>query len=237
MMIVKVYGVMVLDLGVYLFDIECCDLCDIDVVIFIDYCGVCYLDFYIVENDWGGISYLIVFGYEIVGIVIVVGFDVIKFRVGDKVGVGCLVDLCGYCGVCEYDEEQFCEEGIYGMYGGVDCIDGILNYGGYLEVIVVKEFFVFLIFDVFDFVVVVLILCVGIIIYLFFKYVGVKKGDKVGVFGMGGFGYMGVKFVKVMGVEVIIFMCLVSKVEEVFSQGVDYVIILIDEVQMIVVVE
>ena len=229
---VKAYGATAPDSGVHPLDIERRDLRDTDVAISIDYCGVCHSDLHTVENDWGGTSYPIVPGHEIVGTITAVGPDVTKFSVGDKVGVGCLVDSCGHCGACEHDEEQFCEEGIHGTYGGVDRIDGTPNHGGYSEAIVVKESFVLSIPDALDPAAAAPILCAGITTYSPLKHVGVKKGDKVGVLGMGGLGHMGVKFAKAMGAEVTIFTRSVSKVEEALSQGADHVIISTDEAQM-----
>ena len=177
---VKAYGATAPDSGVHPLNIERRDLRDTDVAISIDYCGVCHSDLHTVENDWGGTNYPIVPGHEIVGTVTAVGPDVTKFSVGDKVGVGCLVDSCGHCGACEHDEEQFCEEGIHGTYGGVDRIDGTPNHGGYSEAIVVKESFVLSIPDALDPAAAAPILCAGITTYSPLKHVGVKKGDKVG---------------------------------------------------------
>lgn len=226
------YVVFVVCVLLVLYCFECCELCDIDVVIEIFYCGVCYFDLYIVCDEWGIGEYLIVFGYEIVGCVLCIGKVVIKFKEGDFVGVGCMVDFCCECVNCWDDLEQFCFKGVIFIYVGKDCVDGMLIQGGYFIYIVVDEVFVLCVFDKFDFVVVVLLLCVGIIMYLLFKYWKVGKGFKVGVIGLGGLGYMVLKFVYVFGVQVVQFIILFFKCEDVLWLGVDEVVLFNDVEQM-----
>lgn len=231
-MTTKAYGATAPDSGVNPLNIERRALRDNDVAISIDFCGVCHSDIHTVENDWGRTSYPIVPGHEIVGKVTAVGSAVTKFKIGDVVGVGCLVDSCGACHACHDDQEQFCEEGIHGTYGGVDRIDGTPNQGGYSESIVVKEDFVLSIPAQLEPAAAAPILCAGITTYSPLKFAGVKQGDKVGVLGMGGLGHMGVKFAKALGAEVTIFTRSASKVEEAIKQGADHVVISTDESQM-----
>lgn len=142
-MFVFVYGVRNVIILFEFLQIEWCVSGLYDVQIDIVFCGVCYFDLYIVCLEWGGIKYLCVFGYEIVGYVMVIGSDVIVFQVGDIVGVGCLVDSCQYCGLCGEGFEQYCENGFIGMYNGV-MVD-VFGYmlGGYVQQIVVSDKFVF----------------------------------------------------------------------------------------------
>tara|TARA_Y100001968_G_C19426438_1_gene754633 strand:+ start:1150 stop:2202 length:1053 start_codon:yes stop_codon:yes gene_type:complete len=228
----KAYGATAPDSGINPLTIHRRSLRDDDVAITIDYCGVCHSDIHTVENDWGRTSYPLVPGHEIVGTVTEVGPRVSKYKVGDTVGVGCLVDSCGTCPACNDHQEQFCDEGIHGTYGGTDRIDGTPNQGGYSEAIVVKEAFVLSIPDGLDPAAAAPILCAGITTYSPLKYAGVTKGDKVGVLGMGGLGHMGVKFAKAMGAEVTIFTRSESKVQEALQQGADHVIISTNEQQM-----
>lgn len=214
------------------FEFECCVVGFDDVCIEIFYSGICYFDLYQVCDDWGGLIYLMVLGYEIIGCVIEVGSNVICFKVGDYVGVGCMVDFCCYCDVCQYDLEQYCVEGVIWIYNGCECEIGVLIYGGYFDYVVVEQCFVVKVFDIFDLKVVVLLLCVGIIMWLLLCYWKVGLGQKVGVIGFGGLGYMGVKFVKVFGVYVVMIIIILEKGVDVKCLGVDEVLVLCDVVQM-----
>ncbi|EKE76200.1 NAD(P)-dependent alcohol dehydrogenase [Gallaecimonas xiamenensis] len=203
-----------------------------DVAIEIDYCGVCHSDIHTAENDWGGSVYPVVPGHEIIGHVTAVGSDVSRFKVGDIVGVGCLVDSCKHCSACDDGLEQYCLNGFVGTYNGQDKIDGTITYGGYSDSIVVHERFVLSIPEALDPASAAPILCAGITTYSPLKHFGVKAGDKVGVLGMGGLGHMGVKFAKAMGAEVTIFTRSESKVAEAKKQGADHVVISTDPEQM-----
>ena len=132
-----------------------------DVVIDILYCGVCHSDLHTARNDWGWSSYPIVPGHEIIGRVVSVGADVTKYKAGDHVGVGCLVDSCGHCPACKHDHEQHCPESTY-TYGGTDRHDGQRTQGGYSEKIVVSEQFVLRIPEGLDLKGAAPLLCAGI---------------------------------------------------------------------------
>jgi len=202
-----------------------------DVSIEILYCGVCHSDIHFVENDWGFSVYPVVPGHEIIGRVTAAGPDAERFKVGDLVGVGCVVDSCRECKSCNRGLEQYCAGGVW-TYNGVDRHDGSPTYGGYSERILVSEKYVLKIPDALEPTSAAPLLCAGITTYSPLKHVGVKPGDKVGVIGMGGLGHMGIKFAKAMGAEVTLFTRTASKVEEGKRHGVDHVVISTDEAQM-----
>jgi len=208
-----------------------------DVAIDIDYCGVCHTDIHFVENDWGITEYPVVPGHEIVGRVTAVGPEVKDYKVGDLVGVGCMVDSCRTCSACEAGLEQYCLEGMTATYNGEDRHDGSITFGGYSTSVVVSDRFVVRIPENLDPATAAPILCAGITTYSPLRHYGVSKGHKVGVIGMGGLGHMGVKFAKALGAEVTIFTRSESKVAEAKKQGADHVVISTDEKQMEAVAE
>lgn len=203
-----------------------------DVSIEILYCGVCHTDIHFVQNDWGFTTYPVVPGHEIIGRVTAVGPQATRFKAGDLVGVGCMVDSCRSCPSCEDGLEQYCNEGAVFTYNGVDRHDGAITYGGYSERIQVSERFVVRIPDALDPASAAPILCAGITTYSPLRHVGVKPGDRIGVVGMGGLGHMGIKFAKSMGAEVTLFTRSASKLDEARRHGVDHVIISTDPTQM-----
>ena len=203
-----------------------------DVSIEIDYCGVCHTDIHFAQNDWGATVYPVVPGHEIIGRVTSVGNDVSAYKVGDIVGVGCMVDSCRTCSACESGLEQYCKEGMTGTYNGEDRYDQSVTFGGYSDNVVVSERFVVRIPEKLDPAAAAPLLCAGITTYSPLRHYGVKKGDKVGVIGMGGLGHMGVKIAKALGAEVTIFTRSESKVAEAKKQGADHVVISTDEQQM-----
>lgn len=203
-----------------------------DVSIEIDYCGVCHTDIHFAQNDWGMTEYPLVPGHEIIGRVTAVGSEVKNYKVGDTVGVGCMVDACRSCSACESGLEQYCLDGMTGTYNGLDRHDGSITYGGYSDKVVVSERFVVKVPEKLDPASAAPILCAGITTYSPLRHYGVKAGDRVGVIGMGGLGHMGVKFAKALGAEVTIFTRSEAKVSEAKKQGADHVIISTDDSQM-----
>jgi len=203
-----------------------------DVSIEILYCGVCHTDIHFAQNDWGRTTYPVVPGHEIVGRVTAVGDQVTRFKVGDRVGVGCMVDSCRHCQPCEEGLEQFCEAGMTPTYNGRDRHDQSVTYGGYSQAVVVSERFVLNIPDALELEAAAPILCAGITTYSPLRHFGVKPGHKVGVAGMGGLGHMGVKFAKALGAEVTLFTRSEGKREEARRQGADHVVISTDPEQM-----
>ncbi len=203
-----------------------------DVALEVLFCGVCHTDIHFVEDDWGMTVYPVVPGHEIIGRVTSVGSDVTRFKAGDMVGVGCLVDSCRECSSCTQGLEQYCVNGNVFTYNGVDLHDGRITYGGYSERMLVSERFVVRVPDGLDPAAAAPLLCAGITTYSPFRHVGVKKGDRVGVVGMGGLGHMGIKFAKALGAEVTLFTRSTGKVEEGMRNGADHVVISSDEGQM-----
>ena len=203
-----------------------------DVAIEILYCGVCHSDIHQARNEWGIAVYPLMPGHEIVGKVTEVGANVSKHKVGDLVGVGCMVDSCRHCEACAQDLEQYCLEGPTMTYATPDRADGSNTMGGYSNSIVVSEHFVVRIPEKLDLAAAAPILCAGITTYSPLKHYGVKAGDKVGILGMGGLGHMGIKFAKAMGAEVTLFTRSASKAEEGRRQGADHVIVSTDAAQM-----
>jgi alcohol dehydrogenase (NADP+) len=173
-----------------------------DVVIDIKYCGICHSDIHQVRNEWGASKFPMVPGHEIAGLVAKVGSSVKKFKVGDPVGVGCLVDSCRTCSSCSKDLEQFCTEGSVWTYNSVDKKHGGITLGGYSSVVTVDENFVLNIPKNLALDKAAPLLCAGITTYSPLKHWGAGPGKTVAILGMGGLGHMAVKIAAAMGAEV-----------------------------------
>ena len=195
-----------------------------DVQIEILYCGVCHSDLHTVRSEWGPSTYPCFPGHEIVGRVLKVGKDVNKFKEGDTVGVGCMVDSCRTCANCKDNLEQFCEKGTIFTYNSPDKHTGGITYGGYSESIVVDKEFVLKIPKNLDLAATAPLLCAGITTYSPLRYHNVTEGQKVGVVGLGGLGHMGVKLAKALGAHVVVFTTSPSKVEDALRLGADEVV-------------
>ena len=206
------------------FDLQRRDLGEHDVAIEILYCGVCHSDLHTVRSEWGGTTYPCVPGHEIVGRATSVGAQVQKFKVGDTVGVGCMVDSCRTCANCKEDLEQFCEIATIFTYNSPDKHTNGITYGGYSERIVVDEAFVLKIPPNLDLAAAAPLLCAGITTYSPMHYHNVTKGQKVGVVGLGGLGHMGVKIAKALGAHVVVFTTSSNKVEDAMRLGADEVV-------------
>lgn len=213
-------------------DISRREVRDEDVKIDILYCGVCHSDIHVARNEWHGTTYPIVPGHEIIGRVIEIGNAVTKYKIGDLVGVGCLVDSCETCDSCKEGLENYCENGSTGTYNSPDKISGGLTYGGYSENIVVKESFVVKIPENIDIKGAAPLLCAGITTWSPLKKWNVKKGDKVGIIGLGGLGHMGVKFAHAMGAETYMITTSPEKGTDAIQLGADGVIISKDDAVM-----
>jgi uncharacterized zinc-type alcohol dehydrogenase-like protein len=175
-----------------------------DVVIEILYCGVCHSDLHTARNDWGWTSYPIVPGHEVIGRVVKVGAEVTRFKAGDAVGVGCMVDSCRHCEACDSGEEQYCG-GFVSTYGGVDRHDHSRTMGGYSEKIVVSQDFVLRIPDGLDLKGAAPLLCAGMTTWSPLRHWKAGKGSRVAVVGLGGLGHMALKLAKALGAEVTLF--------------------------------
>lgn len=173
-----------------------------DVQFDIQYCGVCHSDLHQVRDEWGGAIFPMVPGHEIVGRVIKVGDHVKKYKVGDLVGTGCMVDSCRTCDNCKNDLEQFCDKGVSWTYNSYYQDKKTPTYGGYSNTIVVDENFVLRISENLDLPAVAPLLCAGITTYSPLRHWKVSKGHKLGVLGLGGLGHMAVKFGVAFGAEV-----------------------------------
>jgi uncharacterized zinc-type alcohol dehydrogenase-like protein len=184
-----------------------------DVLIDIRFCGICHSDIHQVKNEWGGSLFPMVPGHEIAGVVAAVGEGVSRFAVGDRVGVGCLVDSCGECEQCRAGEEQFCLKRAVPTYNGRD-YDGEPTFGGYSQQIVVTERFVVRIPDSLELQDAAPLLCAGITTYVPLKHWKVGEGTKVAVIGMGGLGHVAVQIAAAMGAEVTVLSQTLSKQED-----------------------
>ena len=203
-----------------------------DVVIEILFCGVCHSDIHNVRNDWGGASYPMVPGHEIIGRVANVGSKVTRFKAGDTVGVGCMVDSCLECSSCDDGLEQYCDHGMVGTYMGVEKETGRPTYGGYSSKIVVREHFVLRIPEGLDLAGAAPLLCAGITTYSPLRHWNVGPGKRVGIVGLGGLGHMGVKLAHAMGATVVVFTTSPDKIEDAKRLGADEVVISRDEAAM-----
>jgi len=204
-----------------------------DVQIDIAFCGICHSDLHTVRGEWPGTLYPCVPGHEIVGHVSAVGGDVGKFKVGDMVGVGCLVGSCQQCASCGEGLEQYCTNGFVGTYNGATPDAPGHTLGGYSQRIVVDEKFVLRITHAKDDLAAVApLLCAGITTYSPLRHWKAGPGKKVGIVGIGGLGHMGVKLAHAMGAHTVAFTTSEGKREDAHSLGADEVVISKDAAQM-----
>jgi len=202
-----------------------------DVKIQILYCGVCHSDLHFVRNEWGFTQYPAVPGHEIVGRVTAVGADAKKYKVGDLVGVGCLVDSCRTCPDCRAGLEQFCTD-MAMTYGSADKILGGGTLGGYAEGIVVREEFVLRIPTNLNAAAVAPLLCAGITTYSPLRHWKIGAGHKVGIVGLGGLGHMGLKFARAFGAQVVLFTTSPGKTADALRLGAHEVVVSKDKDEM-----
>jgi alcohol dehydrogenase (NADP+) len=182
-----------------------------DVAIAALFCGVCHSDVHQARDEWGGGRFPMVPGHEIVGRVIRVGREVTRFKAGDLVGVGCMVDSCGRCEQCRAGTEQFCVEGVALTYNGTEMDRKTPTFGGYSTQLVVQEHFVARIPDGLDPAAAAPLLCAGITTWSPLRQWNVQSGQRVGVIGLGGLGHMAVKLAHSLGAEVTLFSTSPSK--------------------------
>jgi len=195
-----------------------------DVVVEIDYCGICHSDIHQVRDEWGGSIYPMVPGHEIVGHVTAVGASVTKFKKGDLAGVGVMVDSCRICENCKAEAQPYCVKGMVGTYNARD-YKGELTFGGYSNNIVIDEKYTFTISPKLNLAAVAPLLCAGITTYSPLRHWKAGKGKKVGVAGLGGLGHMGLKFAHSFGAHVVQFTTSENKVEDAKKLGADEVVI------------
>ncbi|WP_413732566.1 NAD(P)-dependent alcohol dehydrogenase [Sodalis sp. RH20] len=203
-----------------------------DVAMEILFCGVCHSDLHTAHNDWGWTTYPIVPGHEIVGRVTGVGPDVTRYKVGDAVAVGCMVDSCMECDQCHNGEEQLCREGNTGTYCGLDRITHEPTQGGYSKHLVVREEFVLRVPDGLDLSRTAPLLCAGITTYSPLRTWNVGPGSRVGVIGLGGLGHMAVKLAVGLGADVTVLSRTANKEADALALGADCLLISTDEEAM-----
>ncbi|MGB3572414.1 MAG: NAD(P)-dependent alcohol dehydrogenase [Phormidesmis sp.] len=205
-----------------------------EVAIEITHCGICHSDLHQIRNDWGNTLYPCVPGHEIMGVVSEVGEGVSKYKKGDRVGVGCMINSCQECEPCKAGEENYCDgpKSCTLTYNGPKKADGSNTYGGYTTQIVVRDEFVLQVPDALESEYVGPILCAGITVYAPMKHWNLKEGQTLGVAGIGGLGHMAVKIGKALGAEVVAFTRSASKRDQILAMGADKVVISTDEDQM-----
>lgn len=203
-----------------------------DIKIDIAYCGVCHSDIHQVRSEWEGTQYPCVPGHEIVGRVSEIGEHVSKFKIGDLVGVGCIVDSCRHCADCEEGLENYCDNMI-GTYNFPTTDAPGYTMGGYSQDIVVDENYVLKIkHNEQQLAEVAPLLCAGITTYSPLRHWNAGPGKKVGIVGIGGLGHMGIKLAHAMGAYVVAFTTSESKKQEALSLGADEVVISKDANEM-----
>ena len=222
-MTVKAWGARAADQPVVAMDIERRAPGPRDVQIEIAYCGICHSDLHTVRSEWGGTKYPCVPGHEIVGHVSAVGGEVKDFKVGDTVGVGCLVGSCKHCKSCDEGLEQYCENGFVGTYNGPTADAPGHTLGGYSQRIVVDRDFVLKIrHPEAQLAAVAPLLCAGITTYSPLRHWNAGPGKKVAILGLGGLGHMGVKIAHAMGAEVTVLSQTLSKQADGLAMGADH---------------
>jgi uncharacterized zinc-type alcohol dehydrogenase-like protein len=192
-----------------------------DVLIDIAWAGICHSDIHTVRGDWGEVPYPLTVGHEIAGVVAEVGSEVTRHKVGDRVGVGCMVDSCRECANCLAGVEQYCLRGFTDTYNGADR-DGTVTQGGYSERIVVDEHFVLRVPEAIPFEKAAPLLCAGITTYSPLRNWNAGPGKKVAVVGLGGLGHMAVKIAHAMGAEVTVLSQSLKKREDGLRFGADH---------------
>jgi len=204
-----------------------------DIEIAIEFCGLCHSDVHATRGEWGGDTYPLIPGHEIVGRVARLGSAVDDFTVGERVGVGCIVDSCRECESCLDGLEQYCENAAVGTYGAKDARnDGAITQGGYATSIVVDRHYVLRVPEALAPAAAAPLLCAGITTYSPLNHFEVEEGDVVGVVGLGGLGHMAVKIAKAMGAEVKVFTTSENKFAAARELGADDVILSTDPAAM-----
>ncbi|MDD0976214.1 NAD(P)-dependent alcohol dehydrogenase [Pseudomonas fontis] len=196
-----------------------------DVAMEILYCGVCHSDLHQARNDWGFSRYPIVPGHEIVGRVTAVGPEVTRYKVGDAVAVGCMVDSCQQCDQCRKGEEQLCRESNTQTYNGLDRITREPTLGGYAKHLVVREEFVLRVPAGLDLAKAAPLLCAGITTYSPLRTWNVGPGSRVAVVGLGGLGHMAVKLAAGMGADVTVLSRTPDKLVDALELGADALLV------------
>jgi alcohol dehydrogenase (NADP+)/uncharacterized zinc-type alcohol dehydrogenase-like protein len=207
---------------------------DNDILIDIKFTSICHSDIHQMKGDWGEQPYPQVPGHEIAGIVTAVGKKVTKFKVGDRAGVGCMVDSCMKCESCKHGEEQFCDNGATVFtYGFPDKTSPSgISQGGYSNNIVVRDHFAVHIPAHIPLEQAAPLLCAGITTYSPLMNAGFKRGDKIGVAGIGGLGHLAVKLAIAKGADVYAFTTSHDKVKDILLFGAKEAIVVDDAAKL-----
>ena len=208
------------------------DLRPDDIAMEILYCGICHTDLHMARNDWGWTVYPVVPGHEIVGRVIEVGSEVTRYRVGDAVAIGCMVDSCQHCDQCLKGEEQLCREGNTNTYNSPDRVTRDITRGGYAKHLVVRQEFALRVPEGLDLSRTAPLLCAGITTYSPLRTWGVGPGSRVGVIGLGGLGHMAVKLAAGFGADVTVLSRSKAKETDAQSLGADRLLVSTDAAAM-----
>lgn len=214
------------------FTIERRDLKNKDVMIEIEYCGVCHTDLHFVNNDWGMTEYPVVPGHEIVGRISATGNEVENFKVGDLAAIGCMVNSCGKCSSCVKGNEQYCLNGFTATYNSPVDDPGGITFGGYSKRIVADESFVLHVPEGLETAGTAPLLCAGITTYSPLLHWSVCKGMKVGIVGLGGLGHMGVKFSHALGAHTVMITTTPEKATDAKKLGANEILLSTDSDQM-----
>jgi alcohol dehydrogenase (NADP+) len=192
-----------------------------DIVIDIQYCGICHTDIHQVRNEWGASTFPMIPGHEIAGIVTGVGSKATRYQIGDRVAVGCFVDSCRKCGPCRQGFEQYCTEGPTLTYNSLERDGQTRTQGGYSDKIVVDEDYILRLADNVSLDRAAPLLCAGITMYSPLIHWNAGPGKKVGIIGLGGLGHMGVKIADALGSEVSVLSHSLKKQEDGLKMGAD----------------
>ncbi|WP_277960724.1 NAD(P)-dependent alcohol dehydrogenase [Pseudomonas sp. RIT-To-2] len=230
--VIKAIGTAAADQPLGVMKIQRRDLRPDDVKMDILYCGICHSDLHQAKNDFGGTTFPVVPGHEIVGKVTSVGSDVNRFKVGDIVAVGCIVDSCRECSPCRHDLEQFCENGTSLSYNTPDPHLGGMTYGGFSQTYVCREQYVLRMPESLDPAAAAPLLCAGITTYSPLKHWKAGAGKVVGILGIGGLGHVAIRIAKAMGAHVVVFTTSPAKVADAKRLGAHDAVLTTDAEQM-----
>ncbi len=210
------------------FNFERRNLGEHDILIDVQFCGICHSDIHQAKGEWGNSTYPMVPGHEIVGRVSKIGSGVTKFKLGDLAGVGCFVDSCRECSACKSDQEQFCKVHCAATYNGTEMDQETMTFGGYSKHHVVDEAYALKVSESQPLAAVAPLLCAGITTYSPLRKYKIGPGSKVAILGLGGLGHMGVKLAVSMGAEVTVLSTSPSKKEDALKLGAHHFVVTTD---------